>query len=73
MSSELPSSTFFLYFLLLQLHAETSTLTGSIVLVVMYELRNGAEQVLFCQVKCGLPCFCLSDLIMDHPGILLPI
>lgn len=51
---------------------KASTLTGRIVLVVMDELRNGAEQVLFCQVECSLPCFCLSDLIMNHPGSPLP-
>lgn len=50
-----------------------STLTSSIVLVIMDELRNGAEQVPLCQVKCGLLCFCLSDLVMLHSWILFPI
>lgn len=51
---------------------EGSTPTGSIVLVVMNELGNGAEQVIFCQVKlsCSLT---FSDLVMLHSWILLPI
>lgn len=46
-----------------------SHLTGSIVLVVMNKLWNGAEQVVFCQVK--LSCFFLSDLVMLYLWILL--
>lgn len=46
-----------------------SHLTGSIVLVVMNKLWNGAEQVVFCQVK--LLCFFLSDLVMLYLWSLL--
>lgn len=48
-------------------------LTGSVVLVVKDELRNGAEQVLLCQVERALARFCLPDLVMFHSWILFPV
>lgn len=52
---------------------KAGTLTCSIVLVVIYELRNGAKQVLLCQVKRSWARFGLSDLVMLHSRILLPV
>lgn len=42
--------------------------TSSIVLVIVDELRNRVEQILFSQVE--LSSFLLPYLIMFHPGIL---
>lgn len=38
----------------------------------MNKLWNGAEQVVFCQVKLSCSGFCLFDLVMLHAWILLP-
>lgn len=42
-------------------------------LMVVDEPRNGTEQVLLGQVKCGIPFFSLSDLVMFHIWIFLTI
>lgn len=56
------------YFLVLRLPTgrKPQRLTGSVVLVVVDELWNGAEEVLVSKIKCCFACLCLFDLVMFH-------
>lgn len=54
-------------------HVAASIRTGSVVLVVMDELGDGAEQVLLSQVESRLLGVSLPDLVMFHSWILLPV
>lgn len=64
-----------LYFLVLWLPTcrKHLQLTSSVVLMVVDELWNGAEEVLLSKVECDISSFGLFDLVMFHIGSFLTI